>query len=212
MRFPTRPKRILRHAAGPSGLEGVAVGPRAPVGGKRPLPVSAPVPGLDLPVGDSRFQLLAANFVRSRKGKRLTEAQKAEQRTHDAVQGYKKEQAADWLVSVVPPALRDWMLGGDLAVAQNPDPAEREAALRTQFMHKAGSDGSALGKARRFLEALCEMMPSAAMPAGRLLVHRTIERGKLDALTAATGSQGGGHYGHVPPLGREGRAGHRFPD
>ena len=195
MRFPTRPKRILRHAAGPSGLEGVAVGPRAPVGGKRPLPVSAPVPGLDLPVGDSRFQLLAANFVRSRKGKRLTEAQKAEQRTHDAVQGYKKEQAADWLVSVVPPALRDWMLGGDLAVAQNPDPAEREAALRTQFMHKAGSDGSALGKARRFLEALCEMMPSAAMPAGRLLVHRTIERGKLDALTAATGSQGGATMG-----------------
>ena len=195
MRFSTRPKRIMRPAVGPSGLESVAVGPRASVGGKRPLPAAAPVSSLDLPVGDPRFQLLAANFVRSRKGKRLTEAQKAEQRTHDEVQGYRKEQAADWLVSVVPPDLRDWMLGGDLAVAQNPDPAERAKALRAQFLHKAGSDGSALGKARRFLEAVCEMAPSAAMPAGRLLVHRTIERGKIDALTAATGSQGGATVG-----------------
>jgi hypothetical protein len=52
-----------------------------------------------------------------------------------------------------------------------------------------------LGKARRFLEALEAMAPAAAIPAGRLLVHRTIVRGKIDALSAAVGSQGGATVG-----------------
>ena len=193
MIFSRRAKRERPRAEGPSGSEAFVT--RAQAAKKRSLPTAAGVRGLDLPVGDPRYQLVTSSFQRSRKGKRLTAAQKAEQRTHDDVQGYKKEQAADWLVSVVPPDLRDFMLGGDLAVAQNPDPVERAKALRAQFLHKAGPDGSALGKARRFLEALEAMAPAAAIPAGRLLVHRTIVRGKIDALSAAVGSQGGATVG-----------------
>ena len=144
-----------------------------------------------IPVGDPRFQLVASAFSRSRKGVRLTEAEKDAHRSHDDVQRYKQNNAADWLLSVAPRDLRDYMLGGELAVAQNPVLEERDTALKAQFMLKAGSDGSALGKARRFLELLAEMAPGAAMPAGRLLVHRTIMRGSIDALSAASGSQGG---------------------
>ena len=187
--FVVRPSKArVRFADKGDGREGGQV-VRMPSKAVRPVPFAAAAS--HIPVGDPRYQLLSAAFARSRKGVRLSAEEKAAQRSHDDVQRYKQGNAADWLLAVVPRALRDYMLGGDLAVAQNPVVEERDAALRSQFLLKAGSDGSALGKVRRFLELLDEMAPGAAMPAGRLLVHRTIMRGSIDALSAASGSQGG---------------------
>ena len=135
------------------------------------------------------FALNPDAFARRRR--RMTEADKAALVTHDDVLEYKREGAADWLVSCVPADLRDLMLGGDRAIAQCPDPAERDAALRELFMSRAGPDGSACGKVRRFLEALYEASPADHLPASRLLVNRVIVREGVRALTAAKGSQGG---------------------
>jgi hypothetical protein len=85
-----------------------------------------------------------------RRRRRMTEADKAALVTHDDVLEYKREGAADWLVSCVPADLRDLMLGGDRAIAQCPDPAERDAALRELFMSRAGrgSRSSVRGRGR----------------------------------------------------------------
>ena len=135
------------------------------------------------------FALNPDAFVRRRR--RMTDAEKASLVTHDDVLEYKREGAADWLVACVPADLRDLMLGGDRAISQCPDPTERESALRELFMSRAGPDGSACGKVRRFLEALYEASPADHLPASRLLVNRVIVREGVRALTAAKGSQGG---------------------
>ena len=146
---PARPRVQFKDMG--DGREGGQV-VRMPNKAARPVPFAAAAS--HIPVGDPNFQLLSAAFSRSRKGVRLSAEEKAAQRSHDDVQRYKQGNAADWLIAVVPRALRDYMLGGDLAVAQNPVVEERDSALRSQFLLKAGSDGSALGKVRRFLELL----------------------------------------------------------
>ena len=186
--FEARSKRRAVVKDAPGGREGAVVASSKAASSARVSFAAAPA---TIPTGDARFQLISSAFHRSRAGVRMSEAEKAAQVTWDDVQSGKKEKAADWLMSVVPPDLRDYMLGGDLAVAQTPDPSERDKALREQFLLKAGPDGSALGKCRRFLELLDEMAPGYAMPAGRLLVHRTILRGSIAALSSGVGSQGG---------------------
>jgi hypothetical protein len=117
----------------------------------------------------SSFALNPDAFARGRR--RMTEAEKAALVTHDDVLEYKREGAADWLVSCVPADLRDLMLGGDRAIAQCPDPAERDAALRELFMSRAGPDGSACGKVRR---DSCDAYPSegSLATARDVLSHR----------------------------------------
>ena len=135
------------------------------------------------------FVLQPGAFARRRR--RMTDEEKASMVTHDDFLDYKRDNVADWLIACVPDALRDLILGGDRAIAQCPDPAERSLALRDLFLSRAGPDGSACGKVRRFLEALYEASPTDHLPATRLLVNRVIARESVRALTAAKGSQGG---------------------
>ena len=136
-----------------------------------------------------RFSLQPEAFNRRRR--RMTAAEKEAAVTHDDFLDYKKDNAAEWLAACVSPELRDLMLGGDLAVAQCPNEAERQDAFMQLIRSRAGPDGSACGKVRRFLEALYAASPENHLPATRLLVNRVVARESVRALTAATGSQGG---------------------
>ena len=136
-----------------------------------------------------RFMLQPGAFGRRRR--RMTAAEKEAAVTHDDFLDYKKENAVEWLSQCVSPELRDLMLGGDLAVAQCPSEEERQDAFIQLVRSRAGPDGSACGKVRRFLEALYAAAPENHLPATRLLVNRVITRESVRALTAATGSQGG---------------------
>ena len=184
---PSFPRRG-RHVAARANVgkrESVVPHKRAkPSGGARPAPL-APLPS------GSAFKLNVGAFKRSRKGARLTAAEKAEQHSFADIQDYKKLKAARWLASCVPPALRDWMLGGELAVRQTPDEAQRDAAFEQQLLLRASTEGAACGQVRRALQKLAEFSPDDHLPAGRLLVNRCITAGAIQALDKATGSQGG---------------------
>jgi hypothetical protein len=74
--------------------------------------------------------------------------------SHEDVQAYKLDRAAEWLADELPPSASHHLLGGDLGLAQVPDPADRRAALLSALRLKGGADGATLGKARRALELL----------------------------------------------------------
>ena len=159
---------------------------RAPL--KRPAVAPLPLP---VPHVDGFFSLRVEAFTRSRKGRRLTDEQKAEQRTFADVQAYRKRDAASWLASCFSPELRDYVLGGPLAVLQTPCEASRDEALTQLLVLRSSSEGAALGKVRRALKALAEFAGSNYLPASSLLLNRCVTSASIAALSAATGSQGG---------------------
>ena len=117
---------------------------------------------------------------------------------HGDVQGYKAEDQAAWLAACVDHELRDFILGGPLAVRQTPDADARQRALAALFVLRGGSDGSEMAKCRRALQALHDFSPRDHLPASRLLLHRVIQAENIRALEDAKGSRGGGwRWRHV---------------
>ena len=83
-----------------------------------------------------------------------TEAVKSTLISQADVERHKTTNAAEWLAGILPKEDADQLLGGSLGGAQVPDPAERRIAQVEALRSKAGSDGAALGKARRAFEKL----------------------------------------------------------
>jgi hypothetical protein len=114
-------------------------------------------------------ELDAAPFKRKRA--RMSEEIRASLNLHSLFREYKQDRTCEWLADITPEAVVDMILGGELARQQIPDPVERRAALISTVRMKAGSDGAALGKARRALNALYDFRPGGCLPVSPLLIH-----------------------------------------
>lgn len=150
---------------------------------------AAPASATLVPSGVT-FTLNTENFTRARK--RLTEEEKAARPGYDDVEDAKAASQVEWLASIVGAELRDFMLGGPLAVEQVPDEGERQTAFEQLLASKAASSGANLAKVRRSLEALARAKPTGHLPATALLLNRVVSREDIRARSAANpGSQGG---------------------
>ena len=94
----------------------------------------------------------------------MPEEVKSTLKSQAVVERYKTTSAAEWPADILPKEDADQLLGGSLGASQIPDPAERTIALVEALRSKAGSDGAALGKARRAFEKLSEFARERKMP------------------------------------------------
>ena len=136
--------------------------------------------------------------LQTRTRKRMTEAEESTLISQPDVEKYKTNSAAEWLAEILPEEDADRLLGGSLGAAQIPDPAERKIALVEALKSKAGSDGAALGKARRAFEKLSEFarerrVPNHGLLASAVFVFTFLRWIDDKALLKGKGTQGGAH-------------------
>jgi hypothetical protein len=128
----------------------------------------------------------------------MPKAKKSTLISQTEVEKYKTTNAAEWLADILPKEDADRLLGGSLGVSQVPDPTERRIALVEALRSKAGSDGAALGKARRAFAKLSEFArergePNHGLPATAVFVFTFLRWIDDKALQKGTGTQGRAH-------------------